>query len=85
MKLTTGMQSTVRVNVTHKSAPITTSGIANIANVNAEEFLRSQKLLVVSLCLSGNALAELGGIKTVVLAKHALIKANAAQRSSLTL
>jgi hypothetical protein len=53
--------------------------------VNAEEFLRSKKLLVVSLCLSGNALAELGGIKTVVLAKHALIKANAAQRSSLTL
>jgi hypothetical protein len=85
MILTTGMQSTVRVNVTHKSAPLTTSGIANIANVNAEEFLRSKKLLMVSLCLSGNALAELGGIKTVVHVKHALIKANADQRSSSTL
>jgi hypothetical protein len=85
MILTTGMQLTVRVNVTHKSAPLTTSGIANIANVNAEEFLRSKKLLMVSLWLSGNALAELGGIKTVVFAKHALIKANVAQRSSSTL
>jgi hypothetical protein len=37
---TTGTQLTAHVNAIRKFAPLTTSGIANIANVNAEEFLR---------------------------------------------
>jgi hypothetical protein len=82
---TTGTQLTAHVNAIRKSAPLTFSGTANVACVTAQEFLRSKKLLMVSLWLSGNALAELGGIKTVVFAKHALIKANVAQRSSSTL